>query len=139
MSLKLHHVNVCGTDVEALHAFYNGVLGLATETPERSPKLAAGHYAGPVAFVTDGATQLHLGKQDLTLADRAGQAINPVAKGHIAFRTDDIGDIKRRLNAAGIAYADYGDWAVDGWHQIFFIDPAGTVVEVHQVPGGEMG
>ena len=57
-----------------------------------------------------------------------------MVKGHIAFRTDDMADVKRRLDAAGIPYADYGNWAVDGWQQIFFADPAGFIVEVHQVP-----
>jgi hypothetical protein len=27
-----------------------------------------------------------------------------------------------------------GDWAMTGWKQIFFYDPDGNVVEVHQAP-----
>jgi len=38
----------------------------------------------------------------------------------------------------GIPYSDYGDWAMEGWRQIFFYDPAGAVVEVHQVDGDEI-
>jgi glyoxylase I family protein len=134
MTLKLHHVNLCTTDVPALHAFYSGVLGLPAETPAEVPRLDKANYAGPVSFVTDGQTQLHLAQQDLTFAARAGRTVNPMVRGHIAFRTDDIADVKRRLDAAGIAYSDYGNWAVDGWQQIFFADPAGTIVEVHQAP-----
>jgi glyoxylase I family protein len=32
-----------------------------------------------------------------------------------------------------VPYSDYGTWAMNGWHQIFFHDPDGNVVEVHQV------
>jgi glyoxylase I family protein len=134
MSLKLHHVNLCTTDVPALDRFYHDVLGLKRDDPKELPRLDVKNYAGPVAFVTDGRTQLHLAQQDLTFADRAGHAINPVVTGHIAFRTDDMADIKRRLETAGIPYSDYGNWAVAGWQQIFFKDPAGFIVEVHQAP-----
>lgn len=134
MSLKLHHVNLCTTDVPAMRTFYHDVLGLPAETPAEIPRIDRANYAGPVAFVTDGQTQLHLARQDLTFAERAGRSVNPMVRGHIAFRTDDMDDVKRRLEAAGVPYADYGSWAVDGWQQIFFADPAGTIVEVHQVP-----
>jgi len=29
--------------------------------------------------------------------------------------------------------SDWGSDAVKGWHQIFFYDPIGNVIEVHQV------
>ena len=32
-----------------------------------------------------------------------------------------------------LMYADYGAWAMKGWSQIFFYDPAGNIIEVHQV------
>ena len=54
-------------------------------------------------------------------------------RGHIAFRTDDIAAFKKRLDEKGIPYSDYGSWAMNGWHQIFFYDPDGNVIEVHQV------
>ena len=65
---------------------------------------------------------------------RTGQVVNPVDRGHIAFRTDDLDAVKRRLDEKGIKYSDYGDWAMTGWKQIFFYDPDGNVVEVHQAP-----
>ena len=101
------------------------------------PSLAAGRvttdgYAGEVAFVTDGQTQLHLAERDLGVGFRTGNAINPVERGHIAFRTDDIEAFKRRLTEKGVPFSDYGAWAMNGWEQIFFHDPEGNVVEVHQ-------
>lgn len=41
--------------------------------------------------------------------------------------------MKSRLEANGVNYSDYGVWSISNCHQIFFMDPAGNVVEVHQV------
>jgi catechol 2,3-dioxygenase-like lactoylglutathione lyase family enzyme len=134
MKIKLHHVNVCSRDVPALEAFYREVLDLVPE-----PSLAAGRildkegYPGAVSFLSDGVTQFHLAEKDININFRTGQAVNPVERGHIAFRTDDIDAFKRRLKEKGIPFADYGAWAMKGWEQIFFYDPEGNVIEVHQV------
>ncbi len=88
-----------------------------------------------VAFLSDGDMQMHLAEQDLGVGFRTGQTVNPLHNGHIAFRTDDIEAVKQRLTEKGIAFSDFGTWAMNGWHQIFFYDPDGNVVEVHQVVG----
>jgi glyoxylase I family protein len=89
-------------------------------------------YGADVAFVTDGGTQFHLATRDFGVGFRHKQAVNPLERGHIAFRTDDIEAFKKRLEAKGIPYADYGTWSMKGWYQIFFHDPEGNVIEVHQ-------
>lgn len=132
MKLWLHHINLCSTNVPAMDEFYRSVLGLAPE-PSMQAQRAPGGYGGDVAFVTDGTTQLHLAERDLSVGFRTGQPVNPLERGHIAFRTDDIDAFKRQLEAKGIAYANYGDWAMSGWEQIFFYDPEGNIIEVHQV------
>jgi glyoxylase I family protein len=132
MKLRLHHINLCTTDVQAMDEFYREVLDLAPELGMQAIRDTRG-YAGDVAFVTDGTTQLHLAEKDLRVGFRTNQPINPLERGHIAFRTDDIEAFKRHLDEKGIAYADYGAWAMNGWHQIFFYDPEGNVIEVHQV------
>src|SRR5262245_47229941 len=134
MKITLHHVNFCSTNVPALEEFYRSVLGL-----EAIPSMGAGRilddkgYPGAVAFLTDGTTQLHLAEKDLGVTFRTGQAINPVERGHIAFRTDDIEGFRRRLQDKGVPFSDFGGWAMNGWHQIFFHDPDGNIIEVHQV------
>jgi catechol 2,3-dioxygenase-like lactoylglutathione lyase family enzyme len=134
MKMKLHHVNFCSTNVPALDEFYRSILGL-----EAIPSMGATRildqkgYPGAVAFLTDGDTQLHLAEKDLGVTFRTGQAINPVERGHIAFRTDDIQAFKQRLKEKGIPFSDFGAWAMQGWEQIFFYDPDGNIVEVHQV------
>ena len=134
MKLTLHHINVAGHDVPGLDRFYADVL-LQGPVPEMAalPTLDENALRAPVAFRSDGQTQFHLAKQDLDLALRHDKGINPLERGHIAFRTDDIGAFRRHLEASGIPYADYGTTFTRYWHQIFFHDPAGTVIEVHQV------
>ena len=40
--------------------------------------------------------------------------------------------VQGKLEAQNIPYADYGKWAMAGWYQIFFHDPDGNIIEVHQ-------
>ena len=138
MKLEFHHINLVSEDVDRLHAFYTEVLGLDDIPAERFPRTEeteARGYSGAIRFATDGAVQMHLAERDLRVAFKNGQAINPVERGHIAFRTDDIGAVLRMLEARGIPYADYGTTFAKTWHQVFFHDPEGNVIEVHQQVG----
>ena len=51
---------------------------------------------------------------------------------------DDIEAFKRHLEAKGVRYVDYGTTFTRHWHQVFFHDPVGTVIEVHQVLDGDV-
>jgi glyoxylase I family protein len=133
MKLKLHHINFCTTDVPAMDEFYRSVFDLEPEPSLHAVRATDQGYAGEVAFLHDGTTQFHLAQKDLGVGFRTKQAVNPLDRGHIAFRTDDIAAFKKRLDEKGIPYSDYGTWAMNGWHQIFFYDPEGNVIEVHQV------
>jgi glyoxylase I family protein len=140
--IKLHHVNIVSHDVAGLDEFYRTALGL-----ERIPDLplieipgysdtSSGEIRNPAVFLSAGdpaELQLHLCAPDQYLGARYGHIVSPINRGHIAYRCDDIEAVKLRLEAANIPYSDWGIWAVKGWHQIFFYDPVGTVVEVHQV------
>jgi glyoxylase I family protein len=133
MKIKLHHLNLCSSNVAALDEFYRGVLDMEPEPSLAANRDLSGGYPGKVAFLSDGATQVHLAEKDLGVSFRTGQAVNPVERGHIAFRTDDIEAFKKRLKDKGIPFSDYGAWAMKGWEQIFFYDPDGNIIEVHQV------
>jgi catechol 2,3-dioxygenase-like lactoylglutathione lyase family enzyme len=136
MKLKLHHLNLTTTNVSAMGTFYRDVLDMQTEPTMAPQRVTNQGYPGDVAFVTDGTTQFHIAEKDMGIGFRTGQVVNPVEKGHIAFRTDDIAAFKQRLDEKGIRYSDFGAWAMNGWHQIFFYDPDGNVIEVHQAPEG---
>jgi glyoxylase I family protein len=132
MKLKLHHLNLCTTNVPAMEEFYRSVFDLKPEPSLGDARVTAQGYGGNVAFLQDGTTQFHLAQKDLGVGFRTKQAVNPLDRGHIAFRTDDIAEFKKRLDEKGIPYSDYGTWAMNGWNQIFFYDPEGNVIEVHQ-------
>ena len=133
--LKLHHINLCTENVERMDDFYRGILGLEEEKDGLPVLEKKKGYAGDVAFVSDGAIQMHLAQKDVGAGFRTGQIVNPVERGHIAYRTDDLAAFKAHLETQGIPYSDWGEKAVAGWHQIFFYDPDGNIIEVHQVDG----
>ena len=108
MKLKLHHVNLCSTDVAAMDTFYRNVLDMETEPTMARQRITDQGYPGNVAFVTDGTTQFHLAEKDMNIGFRTGNVVNPVERGHIAFRTDDIAAFKKRLDEKGVCYSDYG-------------------------------
>lgn len=135
MKLKLHHLNLCTTQVPEMDKFYREILDLKPEPRMNEYRVTNQGYDGSVSFVTDGTTQVHLAQTDLNCAFRTGQAVNPLERGHIAFRTDDIEAFKKRLDDHGVPYANYGGWAMNGWQQIFFYDPEGNIIEVHEVEG----
>ena len=76
--------------------------------------------------------QMHLATKDLNVAFKNGEVINPIERGHIAFRTDDIEAFMALLESKSIPYSDYGTAFAKEWHQVFFHDPEGNVIEVHQ-------
>lgn len=143
--LRLHHVNVTSDDMGVLGSFYRDALGL-DQVP--SPKMIA-----TKAGAADGASgdeewekgaqffdagdpdelQIHATRRQAYLAAQEGHMVNPLIGGHFAFRTDDIEEIKARLTEHGIPFDDWGIWSVEGWHQIFLTDPAGNMIEIHQV------
>ncbi len=133
MKLKLHHINLSTDKVDEMDAFYRDILGLETET-QGLPLLEKNKgYSGDVAFVTDGAIQTHLARRDVQAGFKTGNIVNPLERGHIAYRTDDLATFKAHLEEKGVPYSDWGNAAVAGWHQIFFYDPDGNVIEVHEV------
>ena len=134
MKLKLHHINLCSTNVKEMDSFYRDVLTLGDEDPDQLPPLNKDKgLVGDVSFVTDGAIQMHLTPKDVLNSFKSGQVVNPLERGHIAYRTDDIQEFMSHLDDQGVHYSDWGSNAVKGWHQVFFYDPDGNVIEVHQI------
>ena len=136
MKLTFHHINFVSKDINELNSFYKNILQMDTVPEANFPRTDATNdsgYSGKIKFVTEGKIQMHLAEKDLDVAKKNKQHINPVEKGHIAFRTDDISKFKKILEKNNIHYADYGTAFAKDWHQIFFYDPEGNVIEVHQL------
>ena len=132
MKLELHHINLSTQDVKKLETFYKDILFLDTQSDDLPTLEKKKGYSGDVSFVGDGKVQMHLAQKDLSVNFNTGHFINPVEKGHIAYRTDDIEAFKKHLKENNIEFTDWGDIGVSGWHQIFFYDPDGNIIEVHQ-------
>ena len=132
MKLELHHINLSTRNVKELETFYKDILLLDTQREDLPILEKKKGYSGDVSFVGDGKVQMHLAQKDLSVNFKTGHFINPVEKGHIAYRTDDIEAFKKHLEENNVEYTDWGDIGVSGWHQIFFYDPDGNIIEVHQ-------
>ena len=135
MKLEFHHINYVSKDVDKMHDFYTKVLGLDDIPQDNFPRTEATEdsgFNGKIRFATEGSMQMHLAEQDFRVAFKNGQVINPVDRGHIAFRTDDLAAFLKILDDNGIPYSDYGTAFAKEWHQVFFQDPEGNVIEVHQ-------
>jgi glyoxylase I family protein len=133
MKLTLHHINLSTEDVERMDEFYRDILCLDVPKTDLPALDKTKGYAGDVAIVSDGAIQTHLAQRDVLAGFKTGHTVNPVVRGHTAYRTDDLAAFMAHLDAQGVRYSDWGNTAVAGWHQIFFYDPDGNVIEVHQV------
>lgn len=135
MKLEFHHINFVSKDVGKLHDFYTKILQLENIPIENFPRPQETKntgYSGEIKFATDGSMQMHLAEKDLNVAAKHNMHINPVEKGHIAFRTDDLKTFLKVLKENQIPYADYGTTFAKEWHQVFFHDPEGNIIEVHQ-------
>lgn len=142
-NLRLHHVNVTSDDMSILTKFYQDALGLemvpsppmiATSAAETSDGDAA--WDDSAKFFDAGdpdELQIHATRRQPYLAAEEGHSVNPLIAGHFAFRTDNIEEVKAQLTDRGIPFDDWGIWSVKGWHQIFLTDPAGNMIEVHEV------
>ena len=132
MKPRLHHINLSTKNVTQMKKFYKDILLLEKEETA-IPKLEEGKfYSGEVEVMSDGSTQTHLAEVDNDLSFKTGLAINPLERGHIAFRVANLDKFKDHLKTHGIYYADWGEKAVSGWKQIFFHDPDGNIIEVHE-------
>ncbi len=142
-NLRLHHVNVTSDDMSILTRFYQDALGLemlpsppmiATSASETTDGDEAWEDAAKFFDAGDpDELQIHATQRQPYLAAQEGHSVNPLISGHFAFRTDDIEEVMARLAANGIPFDDWGIWSVKGWHQIFLTDPAGNMLEIHQV------
>ena len=97
MKLTLHHINLSATNVEAMDDFYQDVLGLGRETEALPGLEKTKGYADDVAFVSDGAIQVHLATRDVEAGFQTELIVNPVSRGHIAYRCDDLATFKAQL------------------------------------------
>ena len=135
MKLEFHHINFVSKNIDSMNEFYINILEMDSIPIEKFPRTEEtvdSGYSGKINFVTEGKIEMHLAERDINVAFKNNHTINPVDKGHIAFRTDDINSFIKKLKKEKIPFSDYGTTFAKEWHQVFFHDPEGNVVEVHQ-------
>ena len=135
MKLEFHHINYVTRNVDKLNNFYKNILqmdSISEENFKRTKATKSTGYNGKIKFVTEGKIQMHIAEKNLDIASLNKKHINPVERGHIAFRTDNLEEFISILKKNKINYADYGTTFSAEWHQIFFYDPEGNIIEVHQ-------
>ena len=135
MKLEFHHINFVSKNIDNMNEFYINILEMDSIPIEKFPRTEEtvdSGYSGKINFVTEGKIEMHLAERDINVAFKNNHTINPVDKGHIAFRTDDIKSFIEKLKKENIPFSDYGTTFAKEWHQVFFHDPEGNVVEVHQ-------
>ncbi len=114
--LAVHHVSINVDDVGVALRFYTDVLGLEARTDR-----PAFGFGG--AWLDAGAQQVHLieGKPP------------PGVGQHFALLVDDLDGTVAELREYGVEVGD--PKPVGSGRQTFITDPAGNVVELHQVAG----
>ncbi len=127
--LELHHhaVRVPPAKAGEVTRFYQDVLGLEKDgrRPEIPAVPGAWMYIGP-----DTSTQIHIMGAEGTSKLAKGQGQDPTTI-HVAFAVDDVQEARKELDRLGISYWMAGE-AV-GTPQIFLNDPAGNMIELHQI------
>lgn len=112
--LAVHHVSINVDDVPAALAFYTEVLGL--EARGDRPDFGFGG-----AWLDAGGQQVHLIE---------GRPPAPVGQ-HFALQVEDLDATVAELRGRGIEVSD--PRPVGSSRQSFLSDPAGNLVELHQV------
>jgi len=114
--LAIHHVSLNVPDVDEAVVFYTGVLG--GDLRDDRPDLGV---AG--AWINVGTQQVHL--IEAPVPPNFGQ--------HFAIRVGDLDHVVEDLRSKGLRVGD--PVVVGSNRQTFIEDPAGNVVELHQVGG----
>ena len=106
MKLEFHHINFVSKNVDSMNDFYKNILemdSIPTEHFPRTEETFDSGYSGKINFVTEGKIEMHLAERDINVAFKNNHTINPVDKGHIAFRTDDIKSFIEKLKKEKVA------------------------------------
>ena len=135
MKIEFHHINIVSKNVSKINDFYKKILEMEVIPQNNFPRTKESEkkgYNGEIQFLKNNEIQFHLAEKNFNVAFKNNQILNPVEKGHIAFRTDNIKKFIKRLKDNNIPYSDYGTNFAKEWYQIFFQDPEGNIIEVHE-------
>jgi catechol 2,3-dioxygenase-like lactoylglutathione lyase family enzyme len=127
--LELHHCGVCMAPdlAERMRSFYEHVLGLRADPGRPNIPGIPGYWMD-----LPGDTQIHLMGKDGPSPYAQSPDRDPVFT-HVALGVADVAAAEEELRRLGTDY-----WRLDSvvgpqQSQLFFYDPAGNMIELHQV------
>ncbi len=127
--LELHHhaVTMPIELMEEMGEFYKKVMGLGVDE-------GRWNIPGVPGFFLDLAdeTQIHLLGRDGPSRYAKGPDQDPVTH-HVALAVANVRDAEQELIKRGVAYWTLDNVASPELRQLFFRDPAGNVLELHQI------
>jgi len=123
-ALGIHHVTLILDDMEKAERFYRDVLGLHVR---RDRTVSSGHerhddHGTEGVWLDAGHQQIHL----------AMGSVPPDRGQHFAFLVHDLDAAVEHLRASGVEVGER--FAVGSAAQVFFHDPAGNLLELHEAP-----
>ncbi|EHP38528.1 glyoxalase/bleomycin resistance protein/dioxygenase superfamily protein 1 [Cupriavidus basilensis OR16] len=127
--LELHHhaVRMPLDKVEAMGAFYGDVLGLDTDTGRWNIPGVPGYF---LDMGND--CQIHLLGSDGVSPYAQGPGRDPVGN-HVALAVRDILATEAELLRLGVDFWKQENVAAPELKQLFMHDPAGNMIELHQI------
>ena len=142
----LHHVGLTVKDLDASIGFYHNLLGLGFSN-EPSPWFAGDELGRAVGVPGAELRQVSLCAGDTTielLEYRRPQSdtTRPLASqslgaSHIAFRVDDVHEVKAELEQKGVKFFSdvnvVDEGVLAGWRWVYFSDPDGYPLELVEV------
>ena len=127
--LEVHHtaLNMPAAKVDAMGLFYHDVMGMDTDASRWEIKGAPGFFMD-----TKDDRQLHLLGRDGVSQWAQGPEQDP-AERHVAFAVRDIAIAESELKRLGVVYFSLNNAGAPDLRQLFFKDPAGNLLEIHQI------
>lgn len=123
----LDHVNIITSDLEGSVRFYAQLLGL--EPRDGPPPLT--HANARWMYDKTGRAMLHINTLDCPRAYDRAVAPGPTgALHHVALRCSGYGQVKARLDAAGLEYR-VNEVPAIGLRQVFVLDPNAVLLELN--------
>lgn len=125
--LELHHHGICmhPSLTDRMKGFYEGVLGL-------QPDPGRPNIPGIPGYWMDlGDTQIHLMAKDGPSPYAKAPDKDPVHT-HVALAVPDVAEAEAELVRLGVEYWRTESVVGPNLNQLFFYDPAGNMVELHQ-------
>jgi catechol 2,3-dioxygenase-like lactoylglutathione lyase family enzyme len=129
--LALHHhgIRVPPDVTERCRDFYGRVLGLDPDPGRPAIPGIPGYWMD-----VDDATQIHvMGCDGMSRYALEGDPHKDPTRFHVALAVPDVQEAKRELGRMGVAFWTVKSVVGPDLEQIFLDDPAGNLVELHQV------